>query len=615
MNPSVDDLHGSPFRDFASSEPHSEPPDLVFTQNPSGEILSFSWPTVELHSLQPQQVVGTHLGEHFGPQDLVTYWSRVQRVLEGRVSERFQCTFHDRQGQRWLFEIVITPVLLPNADMPLLLVIGQYLGSASQLTTQIETLSKPSATALARLERYQKLYYQKVVTQIAWNIRRTMDLATIWQQTAEGLGTALGVRRCLVCPYQQGEAIVKVVAEYCDSSLPSLLGQELELTTDLAIAPALQTNHLIVLDSPATAAHPQSSSPLLQQESLLVVTTCYQDQPNGLIILCRSPNVPMWSAASITLVRELADHVGTAIAHATLFAETQNLATELRQVNQDLMQKQIELEEARKQAEVASQLKSEFLANTSHELRTPLNGMIGFLKLILDGMAEDPEEQTEFIEEAYRSALHLLNIINDVLDLAKIEAGKLQIDLSPVNLNELLQDVENFTQPSAQQKNLNWQILPLPTQDEIIVYGNYQRLLQVMLNLVGNAIKFTHTGGVTIGVEIKQKPLVIQGKECPGIVKIRVEDTGIGVSLEKQDRLFQSFSQVDGSRTRQYGGTGLGLAISQRLVQAMGGVVNFYSMGEDLGATVTFTIPLYQEPVMISPSPVGNSATSVRRQK
>lgn len=128
-----------------------------------------------------------------------------------------------------------------------------------------------------------------------------------------------------------------------------------------------------------------------------------------------------------------------------------------------------------------------------------------------------------------------------------------------------------------------------------------------MLNLVGNAIKFTHEGKITITAEIIPKKVQVQNEEKPGMLKISVADTGIGVSLEKQDKLFQSFSQVDGSRTRQYGGTGLGLAISQKLVEAMSGVVNFYSMGEGLGSTVTFTVPLYQDPVMIT-APLTDSA-------
>jgi signal transduction histidine kinase len=218
----------------------------------------------------------------------------------------------------------------------------------------------------------------------------------------------------------------------------------------------------------------------------------------------------------------------------------------------------------------------------------------------MDGMADDPAEQNQFIQEAHRSAIHLLNVINDILDIAKIEAGKMQLDLNPIPLEDLLNDVLRKTRPQAQQKNLSFEIRTPETRDEVVLLGNYQRLLQVMLNLVGNAIKFTHEGGVTISAEVLSQKITVNEEERPGMVKISVADTGIGVSLEKQDKLFQSFSQVDGSRTRQYGGTGLGLAISQKLVEAMAGEVNFYSMGEGLGSTVTFTVPLYQDPLMVT---------------
>jgi signal transduction histidine kinase len=307
-----------------------------------------------------------------------------------------------------------------------------------------------------------------------------------------------------------------------------------------------------------------------------------------------------WSETDQQVLQQVVDQAGTAIAHALLLEESRLLVADLEQVNDSLMRQQSDLEEARQQAEAASRLKSDFLANTSHELRTPLNGMLGFLKLILDGMVDDPEEQTQFIDEAYRSAMHLLNLINDILDIAKIEAGKMQLDLNPIELDDLMGAVENFTRPQAQQKQLGFEIRTPDTRDKVILYGNYQRLLQVMLNLVGNAIKFTHEGSITISAEVIPGKVVVQEEEKPGTVKISVADTGIGVSLDKQDKLFQTFSQVDGSRTRQYGGTGLGLAISQKLVEAMGGVVNFFSMGEGLGSTVTFTVPLYQDPVMVT---------------
>ncbi|HEY9907703.1 MAG TPA: histidine kinase dimerization/phospho-acceptor domain-containing protein, partial [Thermosynechococcaceae cyanobacterium] len=287
--------------------------------------------------------------------------------------------------------------------------------------------------------------YQKLLTDISWNIRRTLDLTTIWQQTVQGLGKALSVDRCLVCSYESLALKVSVVAEYClEPSVPMLgaefwLASEPDLKNAIAFLKpiAVQRSEAVqTLDQPLD----QGLSPKLATypyQSMLIVATCYQDQPNGLVILHQCDR-RLWSEAEVELMGELADQVGTAIAHATLFAASQSLASELQRANSNLLQKHRELEEAREQAEEASRLKSDFLANTSHELRTPLNGMLGFLKLIMDGMADDPEEQAEFINEAYRSALHLLNIINDVLDIAKIEAGKLQIELSPVKLAELL---------------------------------------------------------------------------------------------------------------------------------------------------------------------------------
>ena len=152
----------------------------------------------------------------------------------------------------------------------------------------------------------------------------------------------------------------------------------------------------------------------------------------------------------------------------------------------------------------------------------------------------------------------------------------------------------------AVKKNLAFKVKLPPTYDKILLYADYQRLLQVMLNLVSNALKFTPKGQVEITAEIVPKKFNYNGMDFPGIVKINVADTGIGVSLDKQEKLFEKFYQVDGSRTKTYGGTGLGLVISKRLVEAMGGKISFYSMGEGLGSTVTLTIPLNQLPVLKS---------------
>lgn len=555
--------------------------ELIFTQDNSGRYLSFYWQKAEGKFLQPEQIAGKSLNEAFEPVDTASYLGRVQRILESLVPERCQWVFCHRQ-KLYGFELVISPILPTKGKPTSVLVIGRQLEEV-----QAEFSASYQAIAMAAEPRkISSISPKKLLSQIARHIRRTLDLNTIWQQTVESLGEALGVSHCIICSYKPEHLQLQVVAEYRQMSLRSMLGQELDVVNESGFCQALETLAPIVIE--------KTENPNFQQ-SMLVVATCYQDKPNGLIclqhcerggknrhdgnsVLGYTPPLHQWTTEEIELVRELADQVGTAIAHATLYNQ---------------------LEEARQQAEEASRLKSEFLTNTSHELRTPLNGMLGFLKLILEGMADDPEEQQEFIQEAYRSGLHLLNIINDILDIAKIEAGKMDLELGPVRLHELFHDVEDFTRTQVEQKNLSLQIQRPATSDEIIVLANYQRLLQVMLNVVGNAIKFTHEGGVTISADVVRKKFIFQNQVLPGMVKVRVADTGIGVSLDKQDKLFQSFSQVDGSRTRQYGGTGLGLTISQKLVEAMGGTVNFYSMGEGLGSTVTFTVPLYQEPVMV----------------
>lgn len=569
--------------------------ELVYTQDAAGRYLSFYWQSAECQGLTCDQVIGHSLSETFAPVKRAAYLEQVQRILKSLAPERCQCLF--RYGQKFFrFDLVISPILPSKGKVTTVLVMGRLMEAA--LGEPVS--SKKQEETAAQYMAIRPVQSKKLVNQISRNIRRTLDLDTIWQQTVDSLGEALGVSHCIICPYKPDRLQVQVVAEYASEPVQSMLGLELSIANEPAFCQALKTLEPIVVEQT------DDEHPHFQQQSLLVVATCYQDQPNALISLHQcvsvsesssdlalpdvapSKDTRQWTAAEIELVRELADQVGTAIAHATLYKE---------------------LELARLQAEESSRLKSEFLANTSHELRTPLNGMLGFLKLILEGMADDPEEQQEFIEEAYRSALHLLNIINDILDIAKIEAGKMELQLGPVKLDELFSALEDFTSTQAKQKKLSLQISMPDTSDEIIVHGNYQRLLQVVLNLVSNALKFTHEGGVTISADVVRKKVMFQNQEFPGMVKVRVADTGIGVSLDKQDKLFQSFSQVDGSRTRQYGGTGLGLTISQKLVEAMGGAVNFYSMGEGLGSTVTFTVPLYQEPVMVS-APTGDSIQS-----
>jgi signal transduction histidine kinase len=321
------------------------------------------------------------------------------------------------------------------------------------------------------------------------------------------------------------------------------------------------------------------------------------------LILARSLSLPIEQFSSYAQQVQDLSHLKEAPRDLRI-RELQNLSTIFTSMMKRLEERAQELRHAWQDAQMANQLKSEFLANTSHELRTPLNAIIGCIRLVKDECCDSREEEIEFLDRADHAAMHLLRIINDILDIAKIESGTLALKPEVSDLRQLVQEVVDLQSVHLQQKNLTLQQTEVETP--VWILADRAKLKQVLLNILYNAIKFTEKGQVSIDIQVQLEKAALASplpQTAPNQVEIpapralvTISDTGIGVDPQQQHRLFRPFVMVDGSTTRRFEGTGLGLAISKNFMDLMGGSIHLYSEGIGKGTTVVIALPLAPTP-------------------
>ncbi|MEA5534113.1 PAS domain S-box protein [Crocosphaera sp. XPORK-15E] len=432
----------------------------------------------------------------------------------------------------------------------------------------------------------QQLKNALLLRTISDQIRQSLDPKLILQTAANEIGKAFKVNQVLIFTWEQlenqenNEQIkVTCVAEYIKGNYNSLLGVEIPVEGNPYLQTLLRKEGAIPADDIFNFPLLTPVRPLLeimQLKSLMSGGTFYQGKGNGQIGLHHCDSYHHWTQDEVDLLDSLAGQLGIAIAHSQLLQEEQKRRREL-------MSKNTELYEAKKAAEAANKAKSEFLANMSHEIRTPLNAVLGFTDLLERLITES--QAKEYLQAIHSSGHTLLTLINDILDLSKIEAGKIDLNFEPVNLRQLLSDIKQVFRYKVAEKGLEFFVeIDAQLPEQIIV--DEVRLRQILLNLVGNALKFTKQGYVKI--KVKSEPC--QTVQDSINLTISIEDTGIGIAEKDQDKIFNAFTQSEGQSNRKYGGTGLGLTITQRLVKIMKGEVILQTkLGEGSTFILQFT--------------------------
>lgn len=410
--------------------------------------------------------------------------------------------------------------------------------------------------------------YLAVTAEIARLVTSTLDLKSIFTRTVNLVRERFGFYHAAIFILDEtGSKAVLREATGAAGEKMKAIQHTIAIGSKSVVGTAAKTGEpLVVNDTSANPIH--NPNPLLPDtRAELAIPLQIGSRLIGILDI-QSTQTNAFTRDDLSVLQSLADQVAIAINNAGYFERSQKLIKELQEVDK---------------------LKSQFLANMSHELRTPLNSIIGFSRVILKGI-DGPvtEMQQQDLTSIYNSGQHLLGLINDILDLARIEAGKMELNFEEVRIADLITSVFSTAKGLVKEKPI--QLIQRVPADMPTVRGDTMRVRQVLLNLISNAAKFTDEGSITVEARVQTSHT---GKLE---ALISVTDTGPGISPEGQEKLFKAFSQVDGSATRKTGGSGLGLSICQNLVQLHGGRINVHSV-EGKGSTFWFTLPLFHQAV------------------
>jgi PAS domain S-box-containing protein len=530
-------------------------PDTLYAKDRDSQFLLVNRALVVQFGALEAAVIGKRDTDFHPPELAAEYWRREQELMEtGEISFVEEQVVHPASGELRWYASIKTPLRSADGEIVGLVGVGRDVTERKRLDEEMyrrERLLHAVAAAMAQLLSPQ-------------------PHATSIQMALEILGQALEVDRVYIFENihdsQQGAHFTSQRFEWCSPRATPQIDNPL-----LQQIPLEQENpswfEALACGQPLAGVvdtFPEADRAILEMQaiqSLLILPIRVDDLFWGFIGFddCHSPRI--WATSDESILAAAAASIGGAMIRA-------RIESELQQSQQELAAALHRTERLAIEAQAASRAKSEFLSVMSHEIRTPLNGVIGMTGLLLDTPLN--HEQRQYAEIACTSGETLLALINDILDFSKIEAQKLELERLRFDLRTMVEDAIDILAGRAQAKSLELVCFVAP-EAPVAAIGDPGRLRQIILNLVSNAVKFTEEGEIIVRVE------VAADEAAHIVLRFVVTDTGVGIPVELQHRLFQPFSQLDSSTTRKYGGTGLGLIISKQLVELLGGAIGVES--------------------------------------
>jgi len=475
------------------------------------------------------------------------------------------------RGERRIYEVRLVPVEVGPEDVPGSLVIMR------DITEDKEQ----------QQERLYRIRETVVLNRVLASVTSSLDPETALSIVCEEVALSMGLPQASIAVLGDDGATLRVVAEYVGEGRISTLGHTMSVVNNPIIEHAFSNGHTVTVENVEAEPLAEQVRDRLAVRGVAAVIDAPLIVRDGLlgVFQLESPLPRSFDRATISLVEKAAAAIAQSI-------DNQRLVEALQTELEERRRTQAQLEIAKEAAEAASQAKSFFLANMSHELRTPLNSVIGYTELLLEGSyGELTDRQRDRLRSVERNGRHLLALINDVLDLSKIEAGQTQLELQAVPTTMILHECISMVEPMAIQKGL---VLKQELPDRLPdVLGDMSRVRQVFTNLLNNAVKFTQNGYVQLSARTlmpgDEADFPYREIETPAVL-FAVEDTGIGIAVTDHEVIFEAFRQLDGTSTREYEGTGLGLAIVKRLVELMRGQV-WLESEPGKGSTFYVTLP------------------------